>query len=243
MSDESTKEFLSGVSDRMNEAFSVMTEKANLRGTSNLDDQGVRGVLGRMVHDKGVRIKRWLEVGGEDFSDVRDDILDTINYAAIALFMGDTKRGSSSSLSASGLPLVTHGDFEKAHDTDAGWDIYTSEDVMVPPHTHSNVPSGTRMVPPPGTWLFLVGRSSTWSKHKLMVIPGVIDAGFSGELFAMVHNPTDQAVFLPKGSRVVQAIPIPLPTLPVRKGSMEEVQAAAERYGERGSKGFGSSGT
>lgn len=242
MSDENTKAFLSGVSDRMNEAFSVMTEKANLRGTSNLDDQGVKGVLGRMVHDKGVRIKRWLEVGGENFSDVRDDILDTINYAAIALFMGDTGRGSST-LTTTGLPLVTNGEFEKAYDTDAGWDIFTSEDVVVDPHTHTNVPSGTRMVPPPGTWLFLVGRSSTWSKHRLMVIPGVIDAGFSGELFAMVHNPTDQTVFLPKGSRVVQAIPIPLPSLPVRGASMDGVLEAAERYGKRGSKGFGSSGT
>lgn len=242
MSDENTRQFLAGVKERIDEAFAVMTEKAELRGTSNLDDQGVHGVLGRMIHDKGVRIRRWLETGEEDFGSVRDDILDTINYAAIALFMGDTNRGSSAGPHV-GHPLVTHGDYERAHETDAGWDIYTSQDVVVPPHTHANVPSGTRMVPPPGTWLFLVGRSSTWSKHKLMVIPGVIDAGYSGELFAMVHNPTDQPVILPRGSRVVQAIPIPIPVLKVVPGSMEDVHAAAERYGSRGSKGFGSSGT
>ncbi len=245
MSDTTNKitvEFLEGVQNRMIEAFSVMEEKAHLRGTQNLDDQGVTGVLGRMVHDKGARIRRWLETDGKDFSTVRDDVLDTINYAAIALYMGDTNRGNGS-VNTQALPIVSNGDFSKAHDTDAGCDIFTSEDVVIPPNSHANVPSGTRMVPPPGTWLLLIGRSSTWSKHRLQVIPGVIDAGFSGELFAMVYNPTNDPVTLPKGSRVVQAIPVPIPSLGIVKGSMDDVNEAAQRYGSRGSKGFGSSGT
>jgi hypothetical protein len=237
---KNTMEFLDGVQNRMIEAFAVMEEKAHLRGTENLDDQGVTGVLARMVHDKGARIRRWLETDGKDFSSVRDDVLDTINYAAIALFMGDTNRGGKPSTQAP--PIVTNGEFSKAHDTDAGCDIFTSEDVVIPPNSHANVPSGTRMVPPPGVWLLLIGRSSTWSKHRLQVIPGVIDAGFSGELFAMVYNPTNEPVTLPKGSRVVQAIPIPIAQIGFNAGSMADVDEAAQRYGNRGSKGFGSSG-
>ena len=119
---------------------------------------------------------------------------------------------------------------------DAGLDLYISEDTVIGPHEFADVPSGVRVDIPNGHWLFIVGRSSTLRKRGLLVNPGIIDAGWTGELFSGVQNLTDEEVLLYAGDRVAQAILLPAPVTGYRP------EWGDVREKERGTNGFGSTG-
>lgn len=126
----------------------------------------------------------------------------------------------------------------RAHHDDAGWDLFVSKDVEVPPHGFMDVPSGVSMELPNGYWGLLTGRSSTIRKRGLLVVQGVIDTGYRGELFSAVWNLTDKTVALKRGERVAQLILLP-------NSTAASVLVASTDLGgsERGFGGFGSSGT
>jgi len=119
---------------------------------------------------------------------------------------------------------------------DAGLDLYVSEDTVIGPHEFVDVPSGVRADIPAGHWLFIVGRSSTLRSRGLLVNPGIIDAGWTGELFSGVQNLGDREVLLYAGDRVAQAILLPAPVTRYRP----EWGEVPEK--ERGTRGFGSTG-
>jgi len=123
----------------------------------------------------------------------------------------------------------------KAYDTDAGFDLACVESVWVPPDTTVDVAAGFAIGMPPGWWGRIVGRSSTVRKRKLMVIEGVIDAGFRGELFTCVYNPGNKPVQIRSGERLAQLLFLPVPT--VHWHEVRELSTS-----ERGVNGFGSSG-
>lgn len=129
------------------------------------------------------------------------------------------------------------GAFEptKAHAEDAGWDLACLEDTWVPAQGYVDVRTGLATAMPVGYYMRLVGRSSTFRKRGLMVIEGIIDAGFRGELFACVYNPGYDAAFVRRGEKLVQAI-----ISQYYQGSLYRVSELPES--ERGEAGFGSSG-
>lgn len=122
-----------------------------------------------------------------------------------------------------------------ARDGDCGADLACAETVTVMARRHASIALGCRLQAPPDIWIWLTARSSTWSRLGLMVIDGVIDSGFRGDLFARVYNPGLVSVTVQEGDRIVQAIAMPL----VR---MNFVQVAALDPSERGENGFGSTG-
>lgn len=120
---------------------------------------------------------------------------------------------------------------------DVGVDLSTTEDVTVWPRGVHYVPLGVRFAAPKGAWILLIGRSSLASKLGLGMVPGVIDNGFRGEMLAGLFNlnPEGLPVDVPAGTRVAQAILIPMhPTM------LLEVETLPES--ERGENGFGSTG-
>ncbi|QBZ73244.1 deoxyuridine triphosphatase [Microbacterium phage Theresita] len=125
----------------------------------------------------------------------------------------------------------------RAHSDDAGWDLFVSQTVVVPPHGFMDVPSGVSIQLPNGYWGMLTGRSSTIRKRGLLVVQGIIDTGYTGELFSAVWNLTDEEITLKRGERVAQLIILP-------NATAQTVMVQAERLGEteRGWAGFGSSG-
>lgn len=125
----------------------------------------------------------------------------------------------------------------RGYTSDAGLDIYVSEDTTVEPHTFADVRSHTAVNLPPGHWGYLVGRSSTLRKKGLLVNPGVIDNGYTGELYSAVWNLTSQPVKIHAGERVAQLILMPNITPGFHP---EWVNSVTES--DRGDKGFGSSG-
>lgn len=124
---------------------------------------------------------------------------------------------------------------EQVHDGDIGMDLYVSEDTTVETAGWCNVPSGLRVAPPPHLWLLILGRSSAIQRRGLVVIPGVIDSGFRGPLYAVCHNISGAPVEIRRGERLAQLIPLPLTRL-------HSIEVADLPASERGQRGFGSTG-
>lgn len=125
----------------------------------------------------------------------------------------------------------------RAHANDAGFDMYVSKRVTVDPGAFADIPSGVHVQLPEGTWGLLTGRSSTIRNRGLLVVQGVIDEGYRGELFSAVWNLTDHPVTVEAGERIAQLIVMPNVTAECVLVQVEELG-----YSERGASGFGSSG-
>lgn len=118
---------------------------------------------------------------------------------------------------------------------DAGWDLVCDQDTECPPHVGTDIPSQVFLEIPNHLYAIVQARSST-SKRRLLVLPGVIDPGYRGQIFTMTFNPTGETVHIKKGDRISQLLffyRVPhLHINPVR-----ELRAS-----QRGSAGFGSTG-
>lgn len=124
---------------------------------------------------------------------------------------------------------------KRHYEGDGGWDLTVSRNVSVSPKSYAQIPTNIRIALPEGIGGLILGRSSTFHRLNLVTHPSVIDNGFRGVLFAMVYNPTDTLVYIRKGDRVVQLVPF-------RLINMDVVRVKILRDGERGEKGFGSTG-
>jgi deoxyuridine 5'-triphosphate nucleotidohydrolase len=123
----------------------------------------------------------------------------------------------------------------KGHDDDAGWDLYTLEEVTIAPGAYAEVPTGIAVEFPQNVWGRITGRSSTTRKLGLMVIEGIIDTGYRGELFVRVYNPGIYAIEVRQNRRIAQMIPHLRIDL-----KWEETKTLSKS--ERGNNGFGSTG-
>lgn len=120
---------------------------------------------------------------------------------------------------------------------DAGFDLTVAEDVStkVRPVLPIKVPLGVRVALPEGWFGMLLGRSSALTHWRLQVLPSVIDAGFRGELFALVVPLFSGSVHIPAGVRLCQLVPLPISGLGLQ-------QNAELPPSMRGDRGFGSTG-
>lgn len=123
----------------------------------------------------------------------------------------------------------------QGYPTDTGWDLYTSEDVVIHPGEFMDVHTNIHVQLPPGVWCMVVGRSSTGRKHGLRVEMGIIDNEYTGELFVGVWNITNKPVTVSKGMRLAQLILFDL--VPVVWQEVNKLGTTS-----RGSAGFGSTG-
>jgi dUTP pyrophosphatase len=127
----------------------------------------------------------------------------------------------------------------RAHAGDAGLDLYAAEAVVVPPAGgRTDVGTGVAVEIPPGHAGLVLPRSGSARKHGITLTnaPGLIDAGYRGELRVLILNtdPTEAFEIAP-GDRIAQLVIVAAaPTEPVE---VDELAAS-----ERGTGGFGSSG-
>lgn len=125
----------------------------------------------------------------------------------------------------------------RAHHGDAGWDLYVSRDCDIAPGATADVHTDIKIKMPPYLFARIVGRSSSLRKHHLLVNEGIIDNGYTGELFVCVHNLGGTVFHVKQGMRLAQVIFHPIED--VRWSQVNKIQATP---GQRGEKGFGSSG-
>ena len=125
----------------------------------------------------------------------------------------------------------------KKHHGDAGWDLYVSRDCEIPAGETVDVHTDIKIDMPPYLYARIVGRSSTLRKHQLMVNEGIIDNGYTGELFVCIHNLGDKPFKVEKGMRLAQVLFHVIED--VRWSEVDEIRPTP---GKRGNDGFGSTG-
>lgn len=125
----------------------------------------------------------------------------------------------------------------RKYDGDAGWDLFASREVVIPPGETRDVHTDVRIALPPFTFARIVGRSSTLKVHRLMVSEGIIDNGYTGELFCSVHNVGSEPFAVERGMRLAQVI-----IHRIEDVRWSEVEEEHFREGPRGGAGFGSTG-
>ncbi|MFZ1362132.1 MAG: dUTP diphosphatase [Candidatus Nanopelagicales bacterium] len=126
-----------------------------------------------------------------------------------------------------------------AHPGDAGLDLYSSVDHVLEPGQRQLIPTGIAIALPPGYVAFVHPRSGLAHKHGIGMVnaPGVIDAGYRGEIKVNLINHDPQASFeIKRGERVAQLV-IQL----VSHAQFVPVEALPGS--DRGEGGFGSTGT
>jgi dUTP pyrophosphatase len=125
-----------------------------------------------------------------------------------------------------------------AHPADAGLDLRAAVDVEVGPGERALVPTGVAVAIPEGHAGLVLPRSGLASRHGLTLAnaPGLIDAGYRGELTcALVNLDRVEAVKVLRGDRIAQLVIVAIP--PIRPGWVEELPPSP-----RGEGGFGSTG-
>jgi dUTP pyrophosphatase len=126
----------------------------------------------------------------------------------------------------------------RAHEGDAGLDLYASEPAHIGPGERWSVGTGVAVEIPEGHAGLVLPRSGLAREHGIALVnsPGLIDSGYRGELRVLLLNTDPADLFrVEAGDRIAQLVvaPIALPT-PV------EVDALSESA--RAGGGFGSSG-
>lgn len=127
---------------------------------------------------------------------------------------------------------------DRAYEGDAGLDLTACDRVTLAPGARAVVPTGIAVAIPDGHAGLVVPRSGLAAEHGLSIVnaPGLIDAGYRGELLVVLHNTDRERAFtVEPGMRIAQLVVVPVPQL--RLVQVEELSAT-----HRGERGYGSSG-
>ncbi|MGE0217703.1 dUTP diphosphatase [Mycolicibacterium sp.] len=136
------------------------------------------------------------------------------------------------------LPLPS-----RAHDGDAGVDLYSAQDVELAPGERALVPTGVAVAIPFGMVGLVHPRSGLAARVGLSIVnsPGTIDAGYRGEIkVSLINLDPKTPILVRRGDRIAQLIVqrVELPEL-VEVTSFDEAGLSDTT---RGDGGHGSSG-
>lgn len=120
---------------------------------------------------------------------------------------------------------------------DAGLDVASVESLTLAPLERAAVRTGIALELPPGSLGFVLPRSGRALREGLTLSnsPGLIDAGYRGELLVAVVNLGSAPVSIAEGDRIAQLLVLTTPAL-------EVVEVTELSPSERGDGGFGHTG-
>jgi len=126
----------------------------------------------------------------------------------------------------------------RAHHDDAGYDLRAAEAATIEPGGRVSVGTGVAVAIPEGHAGLVLPRSGLAARHGISLVnaPGLIDAGYRGELRVLLLNTDREASFeVAPGDRIAQLVI-------VRHEAPELVEVATLDETVRGAAGFGSTG-
>ena len=126
----------------------------------------------------------------------------------------------------------------RAHEDDAGYDLHALEPASLPPGARATIRTGIAIELPAGHAGLVLPRSGLAARHGIAIVnaPGLIDAGYRGELKVLLLNTDRAATFeVAAGDRIAQLVIVAV-------AAPEVVEADALAGTVRGEGGFGSSG-
>ena len=126
----------------------------------------------------------------------------------------------------------------RAYADDAGLDLYAVEALELDPGERASVGTGIAVEVPAGHAGLVLARSGLAERHGIALVnaPGLIDAGYRGEVRVLLLNTDPRRPFsVSIGDRIAQLVLVQIETPPVA-----EVDGLVAS--QRGQGGFGSSG-
>jgi dUTP pyrophosphatase len=127
----------------------------------------------------------------------------------------------------------------RAHPGDAGLDLCALDDGRLEPGERAMVPTGVAVEIPHGQAGLVLARSGNAVRHGIALVnaPGLIDAGYRGELRVLLLNTDRSEPFTwSAGDRIAQLVLVEV-------GLAEATEVAELGDSTRGQGGFGSSGS
>ena len=122
----------------------------------------------------------------------------------------------------------------RAHETDAGIDLYAREETFIRPCRSAIFDTGVHVEIPAGYVGMVKSKSGLNIKHNL-TSEGVIDSGYTGSIVVKMYNNNGEHYIVKKGQKISQLV-----ILPIATPELELVDSLEET--ERGNGGFGSTG-
>ncbi len=124
----------------------------------------------------------------------------------------------------------------RANPTDAGFDVFATEDVYFKPGVITKHPLNIKIKLPPNTFIRVAGKSGLGSKG-LSLTAEIIDESYRGIPHVVGTSISSDIVFIKAGEKICQLIFHPFNN----KYHFKEVDHVSEDT-DRGAGGFGSSG-
>lgn len=123
----------------------------------------------------------------------------------------------------------------RAHETDAGLDLCSKDEIVVVPAKGSAVfDTGVHVEIPVGYAGFIKSKSGLNVKHDLTA-DGVIDTGYTGSIVVKLYNHGDEDYYVEYGDKIAQLVFV--------KIILSELYLKQfDKNTERGNNGFGSTG-
>lgn len=122
----------------------------------------------------------------------------------------------------------------RAHETDAGLDIYARERKLIRANSSAVFDTGVHVELPVGTVGMLKSKSGLNVKHGL-TSEGVIDVGYTGSICVKLYNLSQTDYIVEVGDKISQLV-----ILPILTPDLEQVESLEDT--DRGNGGFGSTG-
>ena len=132
---------------------------------------------------------------------------------------------------------IINGKVTKGHDDDAAWDLHATEHAVVLDGFRRVISTGVTLELEPDEVALVCSRSGLAAKHGIFVLnaPGVIDAGYKGEVQVILQNLGGHSFWVEEGDRIAQLLILKLPEV----ARLTEVINAGTA---RGTNGLGSTG-
>lgn len=129
---------------------------------------------------------------------------------------------------------------EYAYPSDSGFDLYSTDEIILPPFGRALVPTGIKLSIPEEYEIQVRPKSGLAINQGLTVLntPGTVDSGYNGEIKVIIFNTNSISVTIPKGMKVAQAVLCPV----VNGKYVDLIQVDKVNGGDRQNNGFGSTG-
>ena len=125
----------------------------------------------------------------------------------------------------------------RSHINDAGADLYSIEDIIIPPSSRATIKTGISIEIPTGFYGRVAPRSGLAAKYGIDILAGVVDSTYRGEILViMLNTDTSNSFKVSCGDRIAQLIV-------QHHQNYYFIESEELSSTNRGSGGFGSSGS
>ena len=136
----------------------------------------------------------------------------------------------------------------RANPSDAGLDVFycpsdERDSLLIQPGESVVLETGLKFGVPHGFMLEVKNRSSVASKRRLIVGACVVDPGYNGELYVNLLNVGTSAQLIENGTKIAQVVMVPIIHFRARKVMADSLYDNPICISNRGTGGFGSTGT